>query len=107
MLLDVLAIAEEIGSKRTGGSLLEVAAGLAASNDECERVALFFGAAEAQAAQTGLHRDPADEAFLVPRVARARETLGEAAFAAAEAAGRALSYDGAMAEARAWLAKAS
>jgi len=107
MLLEVLAIAEEIGSKRTGESLLEVTAGLAALCGAQERVALFFGAAEAQTEQTGLHRDPVDEAFLAPRVARARETLGEAEFAATAAAGGALSYQGAMVEARAWLEKRS
>ena len=95
MLLDVLAIAEEIGSKRTGGSLLEVAAGLAASSDECERVAL---SSELQ------RRRPHRRAFTATlrtrrswrRVWRGRGKLSaKAAFAAAEAAGRALSYDGA------------
>jgi predicted ATPase/class 3 adenylate cyclase len=106
MLLEVLDIAEEIGSRRTGESLLEVTAGLAASGGEFERVALFFGAAEALTDQTGLHRDPADEAFLAPRVAQARRTLGEAAFAATAATGRALSYEDALRKARAWLGNA-
>jgi hypothetical protein len=66
-------------------------------------VARLYGAAEAQSAHTGLHRDPADEAFLAPRVKTARETLGAAAFAAAEAQGRALGYEASIAEARAWL----
>jgi hypothetical protein len=69
---------------------------------ECEQAARFFGAAEAQMGQTGLHRDPADEAFLAPLIATAREALGWTAFAAAEAGGRALTYDQALAEARAW-----
>ena len=107
MLVEALAIAVEIGSKRAGASLLEVTAGLAALCGAHERVALFFGAAEAQTEQTGLHRDPVDEAFLAPRVAEAREALGEAAFAAAAAAGRALSYEDALGEARAWLEKRS
>ena len=54
-------------------------------------------------AQTGLHRDPADEAFLAPFIAKARDALGEAAFGAAEAAGKALSNEAAMTEAQAWL----
>jgi hypothetical protein len=54
-------------------------------------------------ASTGLHRDPADEAFLAPRVKAVRDSLGAAAFAAGEAQGRALGYEAAIAETRAWL----
>ncbi len=102
-LLEVLAIVEEIGSKPAGVSALEVSAGFAALANECEQAARFFGAAEAQLEQTGLHRDPADEAFLAPLIATARDALGPTAFAAAEAPGRALSYDQAITEARSWL----
>src|SRR4029453_16904645 len=64
MLLEALAIIEEIGTKQLGQSLLDVCAGLAAAVAEWERAARFFGAVEAQAAQTGQHRDPTDDAFL-------------------------------------------
>jgi predicted ATPase/class 3 adenylate cyclase len=101
-LLNVLAIAGEIGSKPAGQSVLEVSSGLASLGKEWARAARFFGSAEAQASNTGIHRDPADEAFLAPLVAQARSTLGAEAFDAAEAAGRALSYDEAVGEARAW-----
>jgi predicted ATPase/class 3 adenylate cyclase len=104
MLLDVLAIVQEIGSKRAGQSVLEVCGGLAAVREDWARAARVYGAAEAQTAQTGLQRDPADAAFLEPLLAKAQTALGSEAFAAAENAGRALSYDEAMAEARAWLA---
>jgi predicted ATPase/class 3 adenylate cyclase len=107
MLLEVLAIAEEIGSKPAGQSALEVSACLAALREEWQRAALFFGTAEAQSERTGLHRDPADEAFLAPLIAKVRAALGSAPFGAAEAAGRALSYEDAMVEARAWLEKCS
>jgi tetratricopeptide (TPR) repeat protein len=103
MLQDALAIAEEIGSKRESQSVLEISAGLAGLREDWPQAARFFGAAEVQAAETGLHRDPADEAFLAPWVAKAREALGPAAFAAAEAEGRARSFIEANAEARAWL----
>ena len=53
--------------------------------------------------QMGLHREPADEAFLAPLIAKARAALGVAAFAAEETVGRSLSYEEAMAESRAWL----
>lgn len=104
MLLEALGNAEESGAKSAGQSVLEVCAGLSALRGETERAARFYGMAEAQAERTGIHRDPADDAFLVPRMIKARETLGEAVFAAAEAGGRALSYEQAIAEVRAWLA---
>ena len=107
LLLEAVAIADEIGSKAAGQSILEVAAGLAATRQEPERAARFYGAAEAQAAQSGLHRDPADDFFLEPLVAKAQAALGTSAFTAAEEAGRTLPYDAAIAEARGWLAAAS
>lgn len=105
VLLEVLAIAEEIGSKPVGRNMLEVSAGLAMLHEEWERAARLFGAADAQLGPMGRGRDPADEAFLTPMIAKAREVLGATAYATAEAAGRALSYEDAMAETRAWLEK--
>jgi tetratricopeptide (TPR) repeat protein len=107
MLLDVLAIAGEIGSKAAGQSALDVAAGLAALRQKWESAARFFGASEAQTGETGLHRDPADEAFLAPLIAKTQAALGSAAFGAAEGAGRALSYEAAIADARGWLESVS
>jgi len=103
MLLEVLGIADEIGSKPAGQSVLEVSAGLAALREEWERVGRLFGAAEAQARQTGLHRDPADEAFLSPLITKAQTALGADQFTTAESGGRALSYEQAMIEVRTWL----
>ena len=99
-LLEALAIAEESGSKPTGQSVLEVCAGLGALRAQWENAARLFGAVEAQITETGLHRDPTDEAFLAPLIATTRTALGQAAFAVAEAAGRTLTYDEAMAMAR-------
>ena len=67
------------------------------------RTARFYGAAEAIAAQTGLHRDPTDDAFLRPRVAEAMRALGDEAFSAEEHGGRAIPRDEIVEEARAWL----
>ncbi|MBC8023613.1 MAG: tetratricopeptide repeat protein, partial [Burkholderiales bacterium] len=103
LLLEALAINDEIASKAVGQSVLEASSGLAALRQEWPRAARLYGAAEAQSALTGLHRDPADEAFLAPRVATARGAMGADAFANAEAPGRALGYDEAIAETRAWL----
>jgi hypothetical protein len=104
LLLEVLAINDEIASKAVGQSVLEASCGLATIGGDWPRAARLYGAAEAQSQSTGLHRDPADEAFLAPRVKQAREAMGGAAFAQSEAAGRALGYAGAIAETRAWLA---
>jgi len=103
MLVEALAIAEETGSKPVGQSVLEVCAGLAALQEEWDCAARFYGAAEAEAARTGIRRDAADESFLAPRVAKSREALGTTNFDAAEAGGRALAYEEALGEARAWL----
>jgi tetratricopeptide (TPR) repeat protein len=103
ILLEVLAIAADIGSRAAGQSVLEVCAGLASLRKQYDRAGRFYGAAEALATQTGLHRAPADDAFLEPLVAKAREALDATAFDAAEAGGRALSYEEATQEARAWL----
>ena len=103
MLQEVLAINREIASKAVGQSVLEASCGLAANVSAWPLAARWYGAAEVQSALTGLHRDPADEAFLAPRVAVVRSVLGEAAFAAAEKAGRELTYEAAIAEASEWL----
>ncbi len=103
MLLEALAIIEETGSRVAGLDFLGISAGLGAYLGDWERAAQLWGAADAQAEQLGRHPDPFDQAFLVPLIARARKALGESAFAATEAAGRALSYEAAMTKARAWL----
>jgi hypothetical protein len=61
--------------------------------------------AQAQLALTGLHRDPADESFLAPLVAMAREKLGAAAFEGAQARGRDSGYEESLAEACAWTSR--
>jgi predicted ATPase/class 3 adenylate cyclase len=103
LLREVLDIVAETGSKPAAQSALEVSAGLAASCKEWLRAARLFGVAEAQTAETGLHRDPTDEAFLSPLVASARKALGSGPFADAEAEGRGLSPEAALAELRGWL----
>ena len=93
----------EMQSKPTGQCALDVCAGLAALCGEWRWAARFFGTVEAQTAQGGYHRDPADEAFLAPLITQARAQLGMETFNAAESEGRALSYDDAIDEARVWL----
>jgi len=99
MLLEAIKIAEETGSKPVARSVLEVCAGLAAAHKNWERAVRFFGAAEAQREETGLRRDPADEAFLSPLIARAREALHGQEFASMEQQGRELPLVTALAQA--------
>jgi predicted ATPase/class 3 adenylate cyclase len=106
-LLEVLAIVEETGSKPIGQSVLEVCAGLEASRGNWERAARFYGMAEMRIRQTGLHRDPGDEAFLAPLMEKARYTFGETAFAKAETSGSGCAYEQAIAEAGASLQESS
>jgi predicted ATPase/class 3 adenylate cyclase len=102
-LTEALTIVQTIGSKRAGQSGLEVCAGLHASSEDWELAAILFGAAEEQMAQTGLRGDPADEAFLAPLIANVQEALGQPTFVTSKAKGRALSYEAALAQARASL----
>ena len=70
---------------------------------EWERCARLYGAAEAEAARTGLRRDATDEAFIAARVDAARRALGKGKFSGAENEGRALPYEEALGSARAWV----
>jgi tetratricopeptide (TPR) repeat protein len=107
MVREGLAIVEEIGLKQTGVAYLDCATGLAAAVGDWERAARLHGTSEALMEQMGYHREPTDEASLPPFIARTREALDDAGFAEAESAGRALSYDEAIAEARSWLERRS
>jgi len=107
MLIEVLDIASQIGAKALGQSVADVAAAMAATQEEWESAARFYGVAEAQIALTGLQRDPGDDAFLAPFMASARHALDADGFKAAEMAGRALDYDDAMRGMREWLGPAS
>jgi hypothetical protein len=82
---------------------LDCTTGLAAAAGDWERAAQFHGATEALSEQLGYRREPPDEISLAPLLARTLEALGAAAFADAEAAGRALSYEEVIASARACL----
>jgi non-specific serine/threonine protein kinase len=105
LLAEAATVAADTRSKYVGQSVLEASAGLASLRGDWERCARLFGAAEAEAARTGLRRDAADEAFLAARVEAARKALGKAKFAGAEAEGRALSYEEALGAARAWVSE--
>jgi tetratricopeptide (TPR) repeat protein len=107
LLREALALAQAIGSRAQGQFALDVIAGLALARGRWETGTRVFGASEAQLTQMGLQREPPDARFIAPLVAHARATLGEAAFDAAYAAGHALPYDAAVAEADAALRELS
>jgi predicted ATPase/class 3 adenylate cyclase len=105
LLRQALTIAEETDSKPAGQCALDVSAGLAALQKDWGRSARLYGAAEAQTLRTGIRRDPADEAFLRPLITSARQALGASRFTLAEASGRPLPFEQAIAEVRAWLSE--
>jgi predicted ATPase/class 3 adenylate cyclase len=108
MLLEALEIAREIASKWAGQQVLESSAELAVCVGDWERAARLQGAVAAQWEQMGQRGASAPyKRSSAPPISRAREALGATAFAAAEATGRALSYDAAMAEAHTWLEQRS
>ena len=106
LLRESLAISAAAELKGMGVHLLEVSAGLAAALGDHSSAARFNGAALARMRERGSEREPVDQAFIAPLIARAQTALGTAAFEAAEAAGQALSYDMAMAEIKEWLERA-
>jgi len=106
MLKEVVAIAAEVDSKPVVQSALEVCAGLASARQDWTHAAGFFGMAETRREQTGLSRDPADEAFLAPRMARVKEALGTQEFAQIMASGHGLPSAEALRRAGSWLTAA-
>ena len=103
MLLEVMQIADDNGSRPVALAVLDVCAGLSALDQDWAQVARCQGLAEAQTRLAGLRRDAADEAFVAPAVAAARKGLGDAAFFDAHRAGGAQAFASAWAGLRGWL----
>jgi hypothetical protein len=94
-----LRLFQERGNKR---GIIECIAGLAGvvgAQGERERAARLLGATAAQFEAIGAAMWPADQIEYQRNVAALRAVLGEAGFAAAWAAGRALTLEQAIAEA--------
>ena len=100
-LADALELAAPLASPRIDQCLLDTCAALAAIDGDAPRAARLFDAAESCARETGMRRDPADEAFLAPLAARARAALGEEHRPAAAAAPR----SEVLREAREWVTR--
>lgn len=69
--------------------------------------ARFWGAADQTLKAWGYRHQPVDIEHTAPWIASSRRALGDAAFEAAEAAGRALHFDAAMLELEQWLDRAA
>lgn len=83
--------------------LLEATVGLASRRGEHAVAARFWGASDRQLLAWGYRHEPGEIEHLAPLLARSRHCLGEAAFDAAEAAGRAQGFDAVMQELEQWL----
>jgi predicted ATPase len=94
-----LRLSWEVGERLSVVTSLEGLAGLAAAERQPERVAHLFGAAEALRQAIGALRPPLDRAAYDQLTAAVRAALGEDAFAAAWAAGQAMSLEEALNEA--------
>jgi predicted ATPase len=105
------ALAQEclplVRGQKVGVDLLESAVGLAACLAEYDRAARFWGAADQTLKAWGYRHQPVDIEHTAPWIARSRRALGDAAFEAAEAAGRVLSFDAAILELEQWLDRAA
>ena len=89
-------IRRELGDRRALAGCWEGLARVAGALGQPGRAAWLFGAAEVLRDTLGAPLAPADRADNEREIAAARAVLGEEAFAAAWAEGRALSLDGAI-----------
>lgn len=91
------------GREKVGVDLLDAVVGLASRRGEHALAARFWGASDRQLLAWGYRHEPGEIEHLAPLLAHSRRELGDPAFAAAEAAGRALSFEQAMLELAQWL----
>ena len=87
-----------------GQILLQTCAGCLAAMQDWSHAARLYGASEAQREQEGTILARADEQYILPLMAQARQALGVAEFGLAFAEGRKLASAIALSEAQAWLA---
>lgn len=94
-----LRLCRELGDQGLAGKCLLALASVAAATEQPARAARLYGAARVLYEATGLDEDRIGRAHARQCLTTARAALGEAAFAAAQAQGRALSLEEALAEA--------
>ena len=92
-LQEALSMSHNTGRKATVINVLEAMASLAGATEDDTRAAILWGAAEAARQTTGIALPPGERVFHEPYLASALSRLGEAAWEAAAATGRAMSPD--------------
>jgi non-specific serine/threonine protein kinase len=76
----LLDVAPHANSLAITQSLLDAVSGVAAEMGKWSAVAALHSLAEEIASETGCARDPADQAFIEPRIAAARDAIGVSQF---------------------------
>jgi tetratricopeptide (TPR) repeat protein len=99
LLRDMLANVERTASTPILQSALDVAAVLACHESAWPRGARYFAIVERSRSETGLNRDPADEAFVRTFIERSREASRDFA----SPSGEEMALDQAIADVRGWL----
>jgi predicted ATPase/class 3 adenylate cyclase len=106
LLLQVVAIADAIGSRPAALCVVDVVAALAATLGEDRLAAQWWGLAQTHYQLASLHRDAADDAFIAAAMAPVRAALGEA-FEPLAAQGRAAGFEPGWAAVVRWLSRSS
>ena len=96
---EALMLCRDLGDRAGMAWCLAGLAGVAAVNEDPERAAWLWGAAEALRQSIGAREAPASRATRERLIAQARKQLGEAAFAAKWAEGQKMTMEEAIAEA--------
>ena len=102
-LVECVQIVQVRGDLQDVDLIVAIVAPLAAALDEPVTAARFHGASLALMQAAGTMHEPVDEAFIEPRIAAARQAMGDAAYFAAESEGRALGSEALMTEVAGWL----
>lgn len=89
--------------EKVGVDLLDAAFGLVSRLGEHALAARFWGASDQQLLAWGYRHEPGEAEHAARMIASSRRALGEPAFEAAAAAGRALDFDAVMLELQQWL----
>ena len=103
-LAEAFDLVGEVAAKREGAYALEAAVALAEKDGEAARAARYAIAAQSLREAIGSPLVPIERRDRDARTDRVAAMLGAPAFAEASEAGRALGFEAAVAEARAWLA---
>jgi predicted ATPase len=102
---ECVALMADLGHAGSMCCTLDIAAALAAASGLPVEALRLHGAARARLAATGMQLEPLDDAFMLRWAGKARASLPGDAAGAAEAEGRALQYEAALAEMERWVTR--